>query len=687
MSVDQTNSGISSSGDKKISDIKPASVILIAEEIPERVQNAARNHKIIGRISEKGKETNTDRSTARESTKNSEVREKNTHGNEQNDRKITVHTEYGDIRLRTPSNMRNERIEQGRQVEVDIPKDSSKDIVYVRYINRQENITKGEEVHKVGRNIHTPLNIEISASDKMKLPSFSSSSDVIRASLISAVNIKPIDIDYGQILPEKHSVQIFQNNLITSIENAGFQNNEYMLIENIVFNSQFFSFTSEVSSKLFAEVQLSDIHKKSFIESIGQKLNPSRGIYGLTMIVSDNLTAKLAGSVFPKTHDISVGQLSVSKSDLLSEGNEFNAKNYFSAVEISNTKSLPVMLNISSETQKNPTLFEGGKNTDLILAEGLRAGEMILRYEGISGEGNSNNQLFSVFAPSISSLSVSNDLFFLDTKIDNIPQGLRIDILPKSMQNLPNHYGADTQNSPLLNNIMFSQGSYSAGINTWNTMQEISAMIASTGSMQAMNFASLIPNSSNPAQLGIAAMIFLVAAKNGDLQSWIGDKRTEILRGEGKGSGKFERLIGRLSAESAPPTRFSSESLQGDWRHIAIPIISHQQIEKCNLYYKEDDDTQNKEGKEKKIRFIFDINFSSIGNLQIDGLLFGKRLDLILRSDDPISEASRQEIRKIYAGAINKNSLSGDIAFKSGKDNKIKLFSSEIQSGFETIVT
>ena len=66
------------------------------------------------------------------------------------------------------------------------------------------------------------------------------------------------------------------------------------------------------------------------------------------------------------------------------------------------------------------------------------------------------------------------------------------------------------------------------------------------------------------------------------------------------------------------------------------------------------------------MHFLLDVELSRLGPLQFDGLVRGKRLDLMLRTQRPLDPAMRQEIAEIFQTAQQATGYAGQLFFQAG---------------------
>lgn len=204
----------------------------------------------------------------------------------------------------------------------------------------------------------------------------------------------------------------------------------------------------------------------------------------------------------------------------------------------------------------------------------------------------------------------------------------------------------------------------------WSAIEESSRIISSNTPQAAQSLAGTIPSPANPTQMGAAILFFLAAIRTGDIGSWLGEKSTEILKRDGKNS-----LLSRLSKEITDSGKKLNETAKQDWKGFSFPISWNNELHKATLHYRNqnernDSDEQN---DKKQTRFIIDIKFSKMGDVQIDGLLHGKRLDLALRTQQRISPSMQKEMRKLYTESIGQTGYEGEISFQNNPERWVRI--------------
>lgn len=200
------------------------------------------------------------------------------------------------------------------------------------------------------------------------------------------------------------------------------------------------------------------------------------------------------------------------------------------------------------------------------------------------------------------------------------------------------------------------------GLLSWPALDEAVQTLSQLTATSAAALMRTLPNPASPTQMGPAALLFLAAVKAGDVTAWLGERRIDALSRAGKSG-----LIQQLSNDGATLSRVSSETTAGDWRGVMLPLHWQGEVHKVMLYTRRDgSDSQNDREAQGggQTRFIFDLSLSRMGDVQIDGLARGPRLDMVVRSQHPFSAPMQAAMRAAYARALEDTPLHGDLTFQ-----------------------
>ena len=299
----------------------------------------------------------------------------------------------------------------------------------------------------------------------------------------------------------------------------------------------------------------------------------------------------------------------------------------------------PKILEALLNEQKIPAIL---KNNDATTLTGV-----------ITGTTKQNLPVLSVFLPQIGGVQSFAVQAPVQTLEPPLASGTQITFTP---QTLP---GAATMPTGLQPLPPFS---YFLTPEPWPVMDDIYRTLAAIAPSVAQAMTQIAPSPANPAQLTPAALFFIAAIRGGDINGWLGDKAIEALKRDPRGGG----LLARLTQESGLLSRMAGEPVSQDWRAIPLPLYWQGEFQKISLYFKQDSEGQQQDGeKGDGARFIFDLNLTNMGKVQIDGLFRPTRLDLVLRSEQSFSSQMMMDMRATYAKALRQTELTGELSFQN----------------------
>lgn len=193
----------------------------------------------------------------------------------------------------------------------------------------------------------------------------------------------------------------------------------------------------------------------------------------------------------------------------------------------------------------------------------------------------------------------------------------------------------------------------------WPVMDDMFQSLSQSSSPMAQMLARVLPSPANPSSIGAAALLFIASVRAGDISGWLGDKKIEALTKSGK-----ETLVKRLMQDAGNAVQSNTDSSSPEWRSYPIPMLWQNEISKVMLHIKHDREAEEKDGKEGSTRFIMDLSLNRMGEVQLDGLLRGKRLDLLVRTQMPISLSMQDAMKRAYADALHGTDIYGELGFQ-----------------------
>ncbi|MEQ8964511.1 MAG: hypothetical protein RID91_01690, partial [Azospirillaceae bacterium] len=162
-----------------------------------------------------------------------------------------------------------------------------------------------------------------------------------------------------------------------------------------------------------------------------------------------------------------------------------------------------------------------------------------------------------------------------------------------------------------------------------------------------------------------ALLLFLSAARGGDVRGWLGDRAHRTLETAGRGD-----TLARLGGEIAQQGRIVADPATGDWRSYALPFYDDGQLSSLRLHvHGRGGDGEEGGGSRKRpgdgARFLIDMDLSRLGPLQLDGLIRRVRFALTLRSRRPLEAELRRTMAEAFSGSCAACGFDGAMTFET----------------------
>lgn len=210
-------------------------------------------------------------------------------------------------------------------------------------------------------------------------------------------------------------------------------------------------------------------------------------------------------------------------------------------------------------------------------------------------------------------------------------------------------------------------------LNSWPALQEAMSEVALLSPDIATAMRSAMP-APDAARMPPAILFFLAALRTGAVENWLGPNAIDILRQAGK-----KDLIERLGGDFARLSGKARSEAVGEWRAFSIPMQHEEQLTQIQMFVRQQQDPEAGKGEEPEenikpmTRFIVNVHLSRMGDVQLDGLMHKKRLELILRSDDMLPQTARQEIMQRFASGLDQTGMQGGISFHTRAQSWVTL--------------
>ena len=193
----------------------------------------------------------------------------------------------------------------------------------------------------------------------------------------------------------------------------------------------------------------------------------------------------------------------------------------------------------------------------------------------------------------------------------------------------------------------------------WNTLKDALASIQSSDPAAARNMMQqVLPQAGGPMTTGM--LFFLSAMMTGNLRRWMGEEVMRVLQRSGG------NLIDRLRQDIGEMQRMANEPSSQEWRTYLIPLIAGMDLQQLKLFIRgeKESNEDSKQGKNRDIRFVIEVEFSKLGPFQFDGLTRDKTIDLMVRTHNTLAEDMRDDIRAIFGNATSALGFTGSINFQ-----------------------
>ncbi|MBL4803044.1 MAG: hypothetical protein JKY45_14260 [Emcibacter sp.] len=208
-------------------------------------------------------------------------------------------------------------------------------------------------------------------------------------------------------------------------------------------------------------------------------------------------------------------------------------------------------------------------------------------------------------------------------------------------------------------------------IQNWQSLSQILSVLPitdGTNLIQVLN--NRIPGTQNPGQMTTTMVFFLAAmGANSPARIWLGSEITQRLEKSGQG-----KLLNMLDHDMQRIFRLGAESPANEWRPALIPLqvsgdisafpILVRHISDEDQERKNDADDEEENAKITATRFIVEIDLSQLGQLQVDGLLKEKKLNIIIRSKIILPPEMKKRMIGMFTTALEISGYNGDLQFK-----------------------
>lgn len=154
--------------------------------------------------------------------------------------------------------------------------------------------------------------------------------------------------------------------------------------------------------------------------------------------------------------------------------------------------------------------------------------------------------------------------------------------------------------------------------------------------------------------------LFLSAIRTGDARAWLGHRENSL-------NYPVREAILQTLYDDFNVMQRASEISENGWRAFFIPILDENQISLIQFFIRQQQEKNHKaleSLKRKPTQFVVELTLNAIGNMQIDGRVGDKNVELVIRTRKPIQQTLKKGIEKVFFSTLNNSELTGTLSFK-----------------------
>lgn len=185
-------------------------------------------------------------------------------------------------------------------------------------------------------------------------------------------------------------------------------------------------------------------------------------------------------------------------------------------------------------------------------------------------------------------------------------------------------------------------------------------------------------------QFPASTLFFMQAMQTGSIKNWLGEKNLQSIRKSGPTGA---RLVDELGEEFRAVGARTKSVQPGEWHQITVPYAGENGMATMRFAVRNHEQNIDPEEKHRRMlpddagrvtRFVFDIEFSELGQLQVDGLLrpgkdYHRQLDILLRTRELLPMQMRRELTEVFQESLGAYGIQGGLSFQAGYQNWIRL--------------
>ncbi|MEE2934048.1 MAG: hypothetical protein VX941_11600 [Pseudomonadota bacterium] len=193
-------------------------------------------------------------------------------------------------------------------------------------------------------------------------------------------------------------------------------------------------------------------------------------------------------------------------------------------------------------------------------------------------------------------------------------------------------------------------------LGNWQSLQDAIQIVRQADPITHSSLIRKIPTAGP--QLTASMLLFLYTMKNGGMSRFLGESASQILEAEGNLWKYLQEDVGQAPRQA--PERPSS-----DWRAFLIPFLTHGGIQQFRFNVRPDDESNDGSSETDPVfQFIVEAILGKLGQIQIDGRVQNKIIELIMYSQNTVSDEIRIGINKIYTDTLSALGFAGTLSYR-----------------------
>ncbi|WP_339633648.1 hypothetical protein [uncultured Sneathiella sp.] len=193
----------------------------------------------------------------------------------------------------------------------------------------------------------------------------------------------------------------------------------------------------------------------------------------------------------------------------------------------------------------------------------------------------------------------------------------------------------------------------------WSNLREAINQIARQDPIVAQTIISQVIPQAN-SQLSSSLLFFMAALNLGSVEKWLGQDFIQAMKAAGR-----TPLLQALEEDFATFSRLQSDNGGQDWKSLNFPFFDGNNLRQIRMFHRRHKNPEGVDGEAETTRFLIELNLTTSGPLQLDGLFKNRIFDLAVRSHKDVKEEMRQHIGKLFSEHMEISGLNGQLTFKT----------------------